>query len=100
MEGNAVFLVLLLLLFVVRHVFSLVQFAFLLTSTASSTLHLQALVAAPQERKLLKVIDVLIIVSLNIWALSLLGLPDSSVWRAAHLRAPKESLSVRAFIGP
>ena len=41
LEGHAAFLALLLLLLLVRHLYSLVQLAFLLTSTASSTLHLQ-----------------------------------------------------------
>ena len=55
---------------------------------------MQALVAAPQERKLLKVVDVVVIVVLNIGALALLGLPDAAVWRALRLRAPLTRLTV------
>ena len=95
LEGNAIFLALLVLLAVFQHAFALVQVAFLVTSTASSTMHLQALVAAPPERKLLKAVDVLVIVSLNIWALTLLNLPDATVLRVTRLRAPTAPLTVR-----
>jgi hypothetical protein len=95
LRTNAAFVVLIFLLLVWRHLFGLVQLAFLLTATASSTLHLQALVAAPQDRKLVKVLDVLVIVCLNIWALWLLGLPDAAVWRALRFRAPRKPWAVR-----
>jgi hypothetical protein len=90
---------LLSVLLVLRNFFSLMQLVFLFTSTASSTLHLQALIAAPQERKLFKVVDVLLIVTMNIWALSFLGVPDAAAWRAIHFRLPAQTLTVRCCEG-
>lgn len=78
----------------VEHFYSFLQLMLLLISTASSTLHLQALVATPPEHKLQKCRDVIILVSLNIWALSLLGLPDTHVWRAVFFVVPQQPLSV------
>jgi hypothetical protein len=89
------FLLLLLSLVVIQHFYSIVQLVLLLVSTGSSTLHLQAFVAAPMEHKLAKSRDVLILVNLNIWALSLLGLPDPHVWRAVLMRTPVQPFSVR-----
>lgn len=94
-EQSLPFVALLALMLVLRNVLSLVQLAFLVTSTASSTLHLQALVAAPPERLPFKIVDVLLIVSINIWALSFLGVPDPVSSRAMHLRVPLHGLSVR-----
>lgn len=78
----------------IRNFYSFLQFSLLLISTASSTLHLQAFVATPPEHKLQKSRDVLILVSLNIWALSLLGLPDGHVWRAVFFQLPSETYTV------
>lgn len=78
----------------VENFYSFLQLSLLLISTASSTLHLQAFVATPPEHKLQKSRDVLILVTLNIWALSLLGLPDKNVWRAAFFLLPMRSFSV------
>lgn len=77
----------------VENFYSFLQLSLLLISTASSTLHLQAFVATPPEHKLQKSRDVLILVTLNIWALSLLGLPDKNVWRAAFFLLPMRSFS-------
>lgn len=96
-ESNAAFIVLLLLLAIAQHVYALVQLVFVATSAASSTLHLQALVATPPEGKRLKLLDVLIIVSVNVWALTLLGMPNAPIWRALLFRAPAVHYSVRAL---
>ena len=97
-ESNAAFIVLLLLLALAQHFFALVQLVFVATSAASSTLHLQALVATPAEGKRLKLLDVLIIVSVNVWALTLLGMPNAPIWRALLFRAPAVHYSVRLDI--
>jgi hypothetical protein len=86
-ENNAVFFCMLLLVGIFRYFFSIVQIFFVATSAASSNLHLQALVATPQEGKLLKAVDVLIIVSINMWALMLLDLPNAIMWEVLGLRA-------------
>lgn len=92
------FLALLLTHLFVQHFYSFIQISLLLISTASSTLHLQAVVAAPLEHKLVKSRDVLILVNLNIWALSLLGIPDKQMWRAIFLQVSKESFTVRLLL--
>lgn len=89
------FLALLLTHLFVQHFYSFIQVSLLLISTASSILHLQAVVAAPLEHKLVKSRDVLILVNLNIWALSLLGIPDKQMWQAIFLQVSKESFTVR-----
>lgn len=82
----------------VENFYTFLQLTLLLISTASSTLHLQALVATPQGNKLQKSRDVLILISLNIWALSLLGLPDAHVWRAVFFIVPQQPLSVGSLL--
>jgi hypothetical protein len=93
-ENNAAFFCILLLVGLSRYFFSIIQIFFVATSAASSNLHLQALVATPQEGKLLKAVDVLIIVSINMWALMLLDLPNPVIWRILSFRVPHPPFSV------
>jgi hypothetical protein len=81
----------------VENFYTFLQLSLLLISTASSTLHLQAFVATPPEHKLQKSRDVLILVTLNIWALSLLGLPDKHVWRAVFFLLPQQPFTVCGY---
>lgn len=92
------FLALLLTHLFIQHFYSFIQASLLLISTASSTLHLQAVVAAPQEHTLVKSRDVLILVNLNIWALSVLGIPNQYVWQAIFMQVSKEPLTVRVCL--
>lgn len=94
LEHALPFTLLLLALFFVKHVSGIIQFVFVFVSMSGSTLHLQALIAVPQEQKLYKVMDVLLIVCLNIWALSLLGLPDANMWRAICFQTPQHEFTV------
>lgn len=82
----------------IQHFYSFIQVSLLLISTASSILHLQAVVAAPHEHKLVKSRDVLILVNLNIWALSLLGIPNKQMWQAIFLQVSQESFTVRCSL--
>lgn len=87
------FMLLLLTHLFIQHFYSFIQVSLLLISTASSILHLQAVVAAPHEHKLVKSRDVLILVNLNIWALSLLGIPNKQMWQAIFLQVSQESFT-------
>lgn len=89
------FLILLLGNLFLQHFYTFIQLSLLMISAASSTLHLQAVVAAPLEHKLVKSRDVLILVNLNIWALSLLGIPDNQTWQIIFLQVSQASLTVR-----
>eukprot|EP00892_Ulva_mutabilis_P006109 jgi/Ulvmu1/3870/UM018_0089.1 len=88
------FFLLLLTHIFIQHFYSFIQGSLLLISTASSTLHLQAVVAAPQEHTLVKARDVLILVNLNIWALSLLGIPDQQMWQAIFMQVSKDDCTL------
>lgn len=98
-QSIAPFVLLLLIHVFIQHFYSFIQVSLLLISTASSTLHLQAVVAAPPEHTLVKSRDVLILVNLNIWALSLLGIPNQHIWRAIFMQVPKDTFTVRLGTG-
>jgi len=95
LEVSVPFLVLFLVVFVVQQFWGLIQYGIVFVSVSGSTLHLQRLVGAQQDTKLYKVLDVLSIVLLNVWALSVMGLPDEEMLRNVTLRPPLDRLDVR-----
>ena len=94
------FLFLFLTVFVVQQFWGLLQYGIVFVSVSGSTLHMQRLVSAQQETKLYKVLDVLSIVLLNVWALSVMGLPDQEMLRNITLRPPREHFDVRHHFSP